>query len=163
MFLTAELVFVIFMLAAEKHKATFLAPIGIALALFVSELTGVYFTGGSLNPARSFGPCVVTGFPHYHWIYWLGPVMGTLLAYGFYQLMKFSEYETANPGQDFNDHEMQIFTPPADAVTRGEVERPVVVGDRHAQAVQQVPRGKRPTSPVVEKSKSSGREKSVSS
>lgn len=67
MFLTAELVFVIFMLAAEKHKATFLAPVGIGLALFVSEMTGVYFTGGSLNPARSFGPAVVThNFPGYH-------------------------------------------------------------------------------------------------
>jgi aquaporin related protein len=64
MFLTTELVFVIFMLAAEKHKATFLAPVGIGLALFISEMSGVYFTGGSLNPARSFGPAAVThSFP----------------------------------------------------------------------------------------------------
>lgn len=41
-----------FMLAVEKHKATFMAPIGIGLALFVAELAGVFFTGGSLNPAR---------------------------------------------------------------------------------------------------------------
>ena len=40
MFLTAELVFTIFMLAAEKHKATYLAPIGIGLSLFVAEMTG---------------------------------------------------------------------------------------------------------------------------
>lgn len=40
MFLTAELVFTIFMLAAEKHKGTFIAPVGIGLALFVAELTG---------------------------------------------------------------------------------------------------------------------------
>jgi len=49
MFCTAELVFTIFMLAAEKHKGTFLAPIGIGLALFIAELTAVYFTGGSLS------------------------------------------------------------------------------------------------------------------
>ena len=42
MFLTALLVFTIFMLAAEKHKGTFVAPIGIGLALFVAELTGKY-------------------------------------------------------------------------------------------------------------------------
>lgn len=46
MFLTAELVFTIFMLAAEKHKGTFLAPIGIGLAMFIAELAGVYYTGG---------------------------------------------------------------------------------------------------------------------
>jgi len=40
MFLTAELVFTIFMLAAEKHKANFIAPIGIGLALFICELSG---------------------------------------------------------------------------------------------------------------------------
>jgi len=125
----------------------------------MGEMTGVYFTGGSLNPARSFGPCVVTGFPHYHWIYWLGPVMGTLLAYGLYRLMKFSEYETANPGQDFNDHEMQLFTPPEDAVTAEEVQRPDTVAESAAQAVQQVKRGKRPTSPVVEKSRSKSNER----
>jgi aquaporin rerated protein, other eukaryote len=68
--LTAELVFTIFMLAKEKHKATFMAPVGIGLALFVAELVGVYYTGGSLNPARSFGPCVITGtFDREHWIY----------------------------------------------------------------------------------------------
>lgn len=41
MFLTAMLVFTICMLAAEKHKGTFLAPIGIGLALFICELTGM--------------------------------------------------------------------------------------------------------------------------
>lgn len=40
MFLTAELVFTVFMLAAEKHRATFLAPIGIGLVFFVIELVG---------------------------------------------------------------------------------------------------------------------------
>ena len=68
--LTAELVFTIFMLAKEKHKATFIAPVGIGLALFIAELVGVFYTGGSLNPARSFGPCVVTGvWDQEHWIY----------------------------------------------------------------------------------------------
>lgn len=53
-----------------RNIATFIAPVGIGLALFVAELVGVYYTGGSLNPARSFGPCVVTGiFDPEHWIY----------------------------------------------------------------------------------------------
>ena len=40
MFLTAELVFVVLMLAIEKSRDTFLAPVGIGLALFVAMLTG---------------------------------------------------------------------------------------------------------------------------
>ena len=40
MFLTAQLIFAIFMLAAEKHKGTYLAPVGIGLSLFISELAG---------------------------------------------------------------------------------------------------------------------------
>lgn len=123
MFMTAELVIVVLMLAAEKSKDTFMAPIGIGLALFVAELTGksnggcpwdtgegkrltgmitgVYYTGGSLNPARSFG-CAVAGrsFPGYHWIYWLGPFLGALIAAMYYRFVKWAHYEEANPGQD---------------------------------------------------------------
>ena len=38
--LTAQLVFTIFMLAAEKHPGNFIAPVGIGLSLFIAELTG---------------------------------------------------------------------------------------------------------------------------
>jgi aquaporin related protein len=127
MFLTAELVFTIFMLAAEKHKATFLAPVGIGLCMFIVELVGVFFTGGSVNPTRSFGPCVVVhSFPGYHWIYWVGPFLGTLLAFAVYKFFKYVEYQTVNPGQDFNDHEAQLFKPPEDPTSAEEVQRPVV-------------------------------------
>ena len=98
--------------------------VGIGLALFVAELagmltsgaehhlwiianvcTGVYFTGGSLNPTRSFGPCVATAnFPGYHWIYWLGPFLGALISGGYYRFVKYNNYEEANPGQDDSHH-----------------------------------------------------------
>ena len=52
MFLTALLVFAILMLAAEKHRATFIAPIGIGLALFIGHLAGVRFTGGQSTSSR---------------------------------------------------------------------------------------------------------------
>jgi hypothetical protein len=41
MFLTAQLVFTIFMLATEKHEGTFIAPVGIGLAS--SNSLGVRF------------------------------------------------------------------------------------------------------------------------
>jgi aquaporin related protein len=43
MFMTAELVFVVLMLAAEKSKDTFIAPVGIGLALFVAMMGGAFF------------------------------------------------------------------------------------------------------------------------
>ncbi|KAI0378310.1 aquaporin-like protein [Hypomontagnella monticulosa] len=117
MFLTTQLVFTIFMLAAEKHRATFIAPVGIGLSLFIAELMGVYYTGGAVNPARSFGPSVVTGeFTDYHWIYWIGPILGSLLASGFYVFIKALEYETVNPEQD---HTGEI--PAEPKITSGEL------------------------------------------
>jgi aquaporin related protein len=40
MFFTAQLTFVVLMLAAEKSRDTFLAPVGIGLALFVALIPG---------------------------------------------------------------------------------------------------------------------------
>ena len=40
-------------------------------------------TGGSLNPARSFGPCIVSGDDRLwkdHYVYWIGPLCGGALA-----------------------------------------------------------------------------------
>ncbi|KAF4555225.1 Aquaporin-like protein 1 [Elsinoe fawcettii] len=104
MFLTASLTFTVLMLAAEKSKGTYIAPLGIGLSLFISEIAGVSYTGASLNPARSFGPCVVsTSFEDYHWIYWLGPFMGSAVAAAYYAFNKWLHYEEVNPGQDASD------------------------------------------------------------
>jgi len=159
MFLTAQLVFTIFMLAAEKHKGTFLAPIGIGLSLFIAELAGtsvhnpypcwrpsgtgsnaflgVYYTGGSLNPARSFGPCVANrSFPSDHWVYWVGPLLGALVASGFFWFIKSCEYETANPGQDFDDLEASAFNPEVD------LNRPVISPNAEAPTARTESRDK---------------------
>ncbi|EON64528.1 hypothetical protein W97_03761 [Coniosporium apollinis CBS 100218] len=102
--LTAELVFTVLMLAKEKHKANFIAPVGIGLALFIVHLVGVFYTGGSANPARSLGPCIVTNtYDKELWIYWVGPFIGVLIAVAFYRFIKVLEYEMANPGQDGDD------------------------------------------------------------
>jgi len=100
-FLTAQLMITIFLLAVEKHRATFIAPLGIGFSFFITQLFGVYFTGGSLNPARSLGPAVVTGdFPGYHWIYWVGPGLGAALGAAVYKFLLLVNYKTLNPGQD---------------------------------------------------------------
>lgn len=108
-FLTSQLILAIFLLAAEKHRGTFLAPVGIGLALFLAELAGTNYTGGSLNPARTLGPNAILGiFESYDWIYWIAPYCAAIATSGFYTLLKYFQYESANIGQDSDDAK-QVF------------------------------------------------------
>lgn len=101
MFGTAILCLTVLLMAVEKARATFMAPFVIGMALFIGHLIWVYYTGAGLNPARSFGPCVAArSFPNYHWIYWVGPILGSVLAWLVWKLLKLLDYETCNPGQD---------------------------------------------------------------
>jgi len=96
MFATSQLVLAILFLALEKNDANSIAPMVIGFALFVGELASIGWTGGSINPARSFGPAVVKkSFVGYHWIYWVGPFLGAALAALFYVGAKWAPYESA--------------------------------------------------------------------
>ncbi|KAH8686146.1 aquaporin [Tricladium varicosporioides] len=120
MFITMQLVIVVLLLAAEKHRARALAPLGIGLSLFIAHLAAVYYTGSGVNPARAFGPDVINAsFPGYHWIYWLGPFMGAAVAAGFYKMFKLLGYETANPGQDHGDEQIGLLYPDEEAALAG--------------------------------------------
>ncbi|KAI9566847.1 aquaporin-like protein [Boletus coccyginus] len=103
MFITAVLVIAVLMLAAEKHTTTPFAPVGIGLTLFVGHLFAVFYTGACMNTARAFGPAVVTGFsfPGHskHWVYWVGPFLGSLLGVAFYTVLKSINYLELNPAQ----------------------------------------------------------------
>lgn len=77
--------------------------------LFYRSCRGASYTGASFNPARSFGACVVHGtFTHYHWIYWVGPALGSLLSTGFYLLVRKLEYWTVSPGVDAENAQFKI-------------------------------------------------------
>lgn len=62
MILTLQLVFTIFMLAAEKHTGNFIAPVGIGLSLFIAELTGMIIISSASYSTNAFkvssGPAV---------------------------------------------------------------------------------------------------------
>lgn len=67
---------------------------------------GVFYTGAGLNPARAFASAVVASkFPPYHWIYWVGPAMGGLLAVLIFKVFKILRYEDTNGDQDKSDYE----------------------------------------------------------
>eukprot|EP01125_Pyxidicula_operculata_P007351 TRINITY_DN24_c0_g1_i1.p1 TRINITY_DN24_c0_g1~~TRINITY_DN24_c0_g1_i1.p1 ORF type:complete len:297 (+),score=37.92 TRINITY_DN24_c0_g1_i1:28-891(+) len=80
--LTFLLVFTVFATAgvADKESMGKFAPLSIGLAVLGGHLVGVPFTGPSMNPARSFGPAVVSGHWEHHWLYWVGPMLGGISA-----------------------------------------------------------------------------------
>ncbi len=48
-------------------------------------------SGTSLNPARSFGPALVSWSWKYHWLYWVAPPLSALLAVGAFRLLMVGE------------------------------------------------------------------------
>lgn len=40
-----------------------------------------------MNPARSFGPAVVHDVWQNHWVYWIGPLVGSVVAAVIYKLI----------------------------------------------------------------------------
>ena len=77
---TFFLVTVIFMTAVHKKAAAGIQGISIGGMVFLLHIVGVPLTGASMNPARTFGPALASGFCEFHWVYWVGPIIGGIIA-----------------------------------------------------------------------------------
>jgi len=83
--LTFFLVFVVFATAVDERGAfNKIAGFAIGLTITMDALMGGPFTGAAMNPARAFGP----EFAARHWpnagVYWVGPLLGGVLAASLY-------------------------------------------------------------------------------
>ena len=78
--LTFFLVTVIFMTAVHKKAPGGIAGLAIGGMIFLIHLVGVPLTGASVNPARTLGPALASGYWDFHWIYWAGPIIGAIIA-----------------------------------------------------------------------------------
>lgn len=89
--LTAALMFVITSVATDSRAPTLLAALAIGSTVALDALWGGPISGASMNPARSFGPALVSGTWSHQWIYWLGPIIGAGLGTYLYQLVRLPE------------------------------------------------------------------------
>ncbi|KAG6531121.1 probable aquaporin TIP4-3 [Zingiber officinale] len=80
--LTFSMVFTIYAVVVEPKKGVVssVAPLLVGLIVGANTLAGGYFSGASMNPARSFGPALARWNWTDHWIYWAGPLVGSALA-----------------------------------------------------------------------------------
>ncbi len=78
--LTFVLGAVIFATAVSKKGFGVMAPLAIGLTIALIHLVAVPLTGASVNPARTFGPALVSNAFDSFWLYILGPALGAVLA-----------------------------------------------------------------------------------
>jgi aquaporin-4 len=78
--LTFFLVTVIFMTAVHKKAPAGMYGLAIGGMIFLIHLVGVPLTGASVNPARTLGPAIISGYWTNHLMYWVGPIIGAVIA-----------------------------------------------------------------------------------
>jgi aquaporin Z len=91
-------VFVLVVLSLTREGATVaVSGMGIGVALALANLIGIPFDGASINPARSFGPAIITGGPALSqlWVFLVAPLVGALLAAGLH--LSFAPLPDENP------------------------------------------------------------------
>jgi aquaporin Z len=79
--LTFLLMTAIFGTAVDGRALTMkLGGFAVGLTVAFDILAAGKVTGASMNPARSFGPALVHGNFDFHWCYWVGPILGAVVA-----------------------------------------------------------------------------------
>lgn len=80
--LTFSLLFTVYATIVDPKKGNLegLGPLLTGLVVGANIMAGGSFSGASMNPARSFGPALVSGNWTDHWVYWVGPLIGGGLA-----------------------------------------------------------------------------------
>jgi len=78
--LTFLLVFTIFGVAVDTRSPPDMAGFAIGAFVLLAIFFGGPVTGASMNPARSFGPALIAGYWTDHLVYWIGPIIGGIVA-----------------------------------------------------------------------------------
>jgi glycerol uptake facilitator-like aquaporin len=80
--------FVITAVATDPRVPAPLAAIAIGATVALGALWGGPISGASMNPARSFGPALLSDVWSHQWLYWLGPMVGAVSGAFAYQAIR---------------------------------------------------------------------------
>ena len=80
--LTMLLVSVILGTASAAQNVGAIAALGVGGYIALAGLWAAPVSGVSMNPARSFGPALASGYWTSYWVYLVGPLTGALIAVG---------------------------------------------------------------------------------
>lgn len=96
--LTFFLVFAVFGTAVDP-RGPFSKTAGLTIGLVIAFdiLAAGPLTGASMNPARTFGPGLVSGTWTDWWVYWVGPIAGAVVAAFLYSVVFLKDSEPALP------------------------------------------------------------------
>ena len=77
--LTFFLMFVIMAVATDRRAVGQVAALAVGGTVALGTIVGGPISGGSMNPARSFGPALIGWAWTSHWVYWVGPLVGAAI------------------------------------------------------------------------------------
>ena len=86
--ITTFLMFVIMAVATDARAVRGTAAIAIGGYVGLAATFSGPIAGASMNPARSFGPALLSGTWTEHWVYWVGPIAGAILGALLYQFVR---------------------------------------------------------------------------
>ena len=93
--MTAFLMLAVFGTLIDR-RGPHIGGFGIGLVITMDVFLGGPMTGAAMNPARALGPALVNGLWDDHLVYWIGPIIGAVMAALLYHYV-FAEREQPAP------------------------------------------------------------------
>ncbi|XP_017560942.1 aquaporin-8a.2 [Pygocentrus nattereri] len=87
MAMTCLVTMVVLLGAVNGKSKSPLVPFMVGCTVIINILAGGDVSGTCLNPARALGPALMAGYWTYHWVYWVGPIGGGLIAAALVRLL----------------------------------------------------------------------------
>jgi aquaporin NIP len=116
--LSLVLMFIIMAVATDERVAEGTAALAVGATVGLCALVGGPLTGASMNPARSFGPALAGGGWVGHWIYWVAPLSGMVVAARTYEWLRSARRPERRQGSEILGVAGPVLRSPHDAVAK---------------------------------------------